>query len=68
MGSFQIHAFRVRLDDSLGHVVGDGQNALIVLDGVVVVDGSVLELVFVGEVSFFQLNDSLHERTVEVIF
>ena len=66
--SFLVHAFRVGLDDGLCHVVGDGQDALIVLDGIVVVDGSILELVFVGEVSFFQLNDSLHERIVEVIF
>jgi len=68
MRTFLINAFRVGLNDVLGHIVGNSQDALVVLDRIVVVDRCISELIFVSVVSFLQLNDSLHERTVEIIF
>ena len=66
MWTLKVYILRVRLDNVSSHITGDIQDALVVLDGVLVVDGGVSKLVFVCIVALLELNDALHQRMVQV--
>ena len=64
--TLEVNILRVRSDDVGSYVASDVENLLVVLDGVVEVNGCVLKLVFVGEALFLQLDDALHQRMIQV--
>ena len=67
MRAFLVDAFRVRLDDIARNVVGNIKQTLIVFDGIIVVYGCIVKLILLCIVSLLELNDPLHERTVQII-
>ncbi len=66
--AFEVDTLRVGFDDVGSHVARDVEQALVVLDGVGVVDRSVGELVLVSVASLLQLHDALHQGVMEVEF
>ena len=67
MRAFLVDAFRVRLDDIARNIVGNIEQTLVVFDGIIVVYRCIVELILLCIVSLFELNDPLHERTVQII-
>ena len=64
--TFEVNILRVWLDDVSGDVASNFEHTLVVLNSVVEVNGSVLILFLVDEVSLLQFDYSLHLRVVEV--
>ena len=68
MGTLKVDALGVGLNDIGGHVGRDVKDALVVLNGVLIVDRRVIELVLVGIAALLQFNNPLHKRVVEIVF
>ena len=66
MRAFLVHALRVGLDHVACHISGDIENTLVVLDGVLIVDRRIIKLVFVYVAALLELNDTSHQRIVQV--
>ena len=66
MRPLKVDALRVGLNDVGGHIARDLKHTLVVLDGVLEVDGSFGKILGVGVVLFFQIYDSLHQRMIEI--
>ena len=68
MRTFEVNTLRVWFDDVRSDVACDIEQLLIVLDGVVVVNGRIFILIFIRKVAFFQLNNALHQRVMKMKF
>ena len=66
MRTFLVHALRVGLQHVGCHVARNFKDSLVVFDGILVVDGGIGIVFFVGIVAFFQLNDALHQGIVQI--
>ena len=66
MRTFQVYALRVGLNDVGGHIACYLQYLLVVLDGILVVDGCIVMLFCIGVVLLFQVYDALHQRMIQV--
>ena len=64
--TFEVYILRVRLDDVGSNVASDLEHTLIVLDGVLEVDGRILIFIFVGEVALLELYYALHFRVIKI--
>ena len=66
MRAFQINGLCIGFNDIGCHIACDVKDALIVLDGILIIYGSIFKLVFVCIVALFEINDALHQRMVQV--
>ena len=66
MRTFEVNALGVGFNDIGGDVTRDVEHATIVLHRVFVIDGSVFVGVLIRKNAFLQLDDTLHQRVVEV--
>ena len=66
MWTFEVDILRVGFDDVGCHIAGNIQQSLVVLDGILVVDWCIFELVFLYVIAFLQVHNTLHERMVQV--
>ena len=64
--TFEVYVLRVRLDDVGSDVASDLEHTLIVLDGVLEIDGRILIFIFVGEVALLELYYALHFRVIKI--
>ena len=66
MWTFEVDILRVGFDDVGCHIAGNIQQSLVVLNGILVVDRCIFELVFLYVIAFLQVHNTLHERMVQV--
>ena len=66
--TFEVDIFRVGFDDVGCHIAGNIQQSLVVLNGILVVDRSIFELVFLYVIAFLQVHNTLHEGVIEMKF
>ena len=66
MRTFKVHALRIGLDDVGCHIACDIKQTLVVLNGVFKTYWGISEVVLVGIVALFQVNDALHQRMSKI--
>ena len=66
MWTFLVDALAVGLEDGLCHLAANFQQATVVFDGVVVVDGCIRIGCSIDKAFLLQLNDPLHERMAQL--
>ena len=66
MWTFEVDILRVGFDDVGSYIAGNIQQSLVVLNGILVVDGCIFKLVFFYLISFLQVHNTLHERMIQV--
>ncbi len=66
MGTLEVNVLAVGGNDICRNIAGDVKDSLIVLDCVLVVNGSIGILVFLAIVALLEVNDALHERVIQV--
>ena len=68
MWTFEVDILRVGFDDVGCHIAGNIQQSLVVLNGILVVDRCIFELVFLYVIALLQVHNTLHEGVIEMKF